>query len=125
MKISIGQRLSLNIDDFDQGVIVKGYTSTYIAMSSPSKRIKVTCNKINNQREGVIIAFVNKKPATSLVCYAYAQNSGVPIFNDFYCLSKTFAFDLTNEESFPNYFQIECKLVDSNLVVQDKLYKLC
>jgi hypothetical protein len=116
--------LEIVTDNFDpqEKVLVKTPVETYVSMLAKTKKIKVTCRKLT-LREGIIVVSLNGIQSSATKCNSYSI--GFPS-DDFYCLSKTFDYDLTNIESADDYFSVVCSIAQmETFKVQSKLNKLC
>jgi hypothetical protein len=116
--------LEIVTDNFDpkEKVLVKTPIGTYVSMLAKTKKIKVTCRKLT-LREGIIVVSLNGIQSSATNCNSYSI--GFPS-DDFYCLSKTFDYDLTNIESADDYFSVVCSIAQmETFTFQSKLNKLC
>lgn len=81
-------------------------TGHYVIVRS-SERIQITCEKVNNNTFGTLVARVNEQPANKIGdCLNYAPNSNT---NDA-CLKQQFEFYLNSNTPL---FDVDCFIMDA------------
>ena len=117
--------LGIETDDFDsqEKVILKTLKETYVSMLTKTRRIKITCRKLSF-REGSLIVSLNGISSIASKCNSFSFGSPI---EDYFCLSKTFDYDLTNIPEIPgDFFNIICSIAQNEaFVAKAKLNKLC
>ena len=116
--------LEIEIENIDgqESVVIKTDKEIYVSMISITRRIKVTCRKLMSQ-DGEIVLTLNNILASKSNCNSYKLNSDIA---DYFCLSKTFEYDLTKFVTNEDFFSITCfNENDRNIKLEKNLYKLC
>jgi hypothetical protein len=115
-------RITVSDSNLSEKIIVKIKDMTYLSMSSTLKRVQITCEKKESSQNGALIVMVNNKAAdANIPCNSYSGFTQ----DDYFCILKTFAYDLTNENTDKSFYEISCSIDETNITQISKLYKLC
>ena len=118
------QSLDLSVTDLnpDNKIVVKNATTQFAIMKPNRMNVRIVCNKNGLPKEGTILAVIGTTELTVSTCLSYATGfNGI----DYYCITKSFTFDLSTINSPGEYFEFLCVIEETGVFSSYlKLYKL-